>query len=68
MPDLIRAERYGTLSGKGKRIFCYYTKEKPNESQYSYYEIKNGQIIFTGILEENKKSPNKTFSNDIIIK
>lgn len=55
VPDLIKAEGYGMLSGKGKRGFNYYTLEKPNESQYSYYEIKNGQITFTGILEENKK-------------
>lgn len=50
VPDLIKAERYGTLYGKGKRGFNYYTLEKPNESQYSYYEIKNGQITFTGLL------------------
>lgn len=55
IPDLIKTEGYGTLSGKGKRNFCYYTTEKPNERQYSYYEIKNGQITFTGILEKNKK-------------
>lgn len=55
IPDLIKAEGYGTLSEKGKRGFNYYTSEKPNERQYSYYEIKNGQITFTGILEKNKK-------------
>lgn len=50
VPDLIKAEGYGMLSGKGMRNFCYYTTEKPNERQYSYYEIKNGQITFTGLL------------------
>ena len=55
VPDLIKAEGYGTLFGKGKRGFNYYTSEKPDERQYSYYEIKNGQIVFTGILEKNKK-------------
>lgn len=50
VPDLIKAEGYGMLSGKGMRNFCYYTTEKPNEKQYSYYEIKNGQITFTGLL------------------
>lgn len=50
VPDLIKAEGYGMLSGKGMRGFNYYTSEKPNERQYSYYEIKNGQITFTGLL------------------
>lgn len=50
VPDLLYATDYGYLDRDQTNNFNYYTSGEPNVRHLSYFQIKNGIIEFTGIL------------------